>query len=309
MRVVVLGGSGFLGSHVADALTGAGHDVVVYDNRESPYLLPEQTMVVGDILDEELLDRAVEGSEAVYNYAGIADIDECAIRPVDTARLNVVGNCVALEAARKAGVKRFVFASSVYVYSESGAVYRSSKQASELFTEDYQTLFGLPYTIVRYGSLYGERAGEWNSIRRFIRQGLETGEIVYHGTGDETREWIHVRDAARLSVDILEPEYENQRVIITGNQSMRYRDFLEMIREILGNKVTVVYQPSTRGAHYKITPYLFSPKMGYKLVSNPHIDLGQGLLACIADIHKELHQEQHEEMGLLVEKDIEESTS
>ena len=135
MRVVVLGGSGFLGSHVADALTAAGHEVVVYDTRESPYLLPEQTMVVGDILDEKLLGRTVEDSEAVYNYAGIADIDEC---------IDVVGNCVALEAARKAGVRRFVFASSVYVYSESGAVYRSSKQASELFTEDYQTLFGLP---------------------------------------------------------------------------------------------------------------------------------------------------------------------
>lgn len=309
MRVAVLGGSGFLGSHVAEALTVAGHDVTVFDCRQSPYLLPKQKMAVGDILDQDAVEEAVSGSEVVYNFAGIADIDECAARPLDTAKLNILGNCIALEAARKAGAKRFVFASSVYVYSESGAVYRSSKQASELFTEDYEALFDLPYTIVRYGSLYGERASEWNSIRRFIRQGLETGEIVYYGTGDEVREWIHVRDAARLSVDILGAEYENQRVIITGNQSMRYRDFLEMIREILGNAVRVSYQPSTRGAHYKITPYLFSPKMGYKLVSNPHIDLGQGLLACIAEIHRELHQEKHEEMGLLVDDDSRDQAS
>ena len=299
MRVIVFGGSGFLGSHVADALTVAGHDVVIYDIIESPYLSPGQTMVIGDILDVASVEKAVRGCDVIYNFAGIANIDECVVQPIDAVKSNVLGNIITLETARKAEIKRFIFASSVYVYSESGTIYRSSKQACELFIEDYHTLYGLPYTIVRYGSLYGERASEWNSVRHLIKEALLTGKMTYHGSGEETREWIHVKDAASLSVEILSPEFENQRIILTGNRSMKYREFLEMTREIMGKKVEIVYEPSEREAHYKITPYLFNPKLGRKLVSNPHIDMGQGILLHITEIYSELHKEKHEEMGFL----------
>lgn len=292
-----------MGSHVADALTAAGHDVVIYDIRESPYLQPEQTMILSDILDVASVEKAVQGCDVVYNFAGIADVDECAARPIDTVKSNILGNITALEAAQKANVKKFVFASSVYVYSESGTIYRSSKQACELFIEDYHSLYGLPYTIVRYGSLYGERANEWNSVYRLIRAALLTGKMTYHGSGEETREWIHVKDAASLSVEILKPEFENQRVILTGSQSMKYREFLEMIREILDKKVEIIYGPRERSAHYEVTPYLFNPKLGRKLVSNPHIDMGQGILLYITEIYGELHKEKHEEMGFLSDGD------
>lgn len=304
MRIIVFGGSGFLGSHVADALTAAGHDVSIYDTKESRYLQPGQKMIIGDLLDVASVEKAVQGCEVVYNYAGIADIDECSLRPIDTVKHNVLGNVIILEAARNAGVKRFVFASSVYVYGESGTIYRSSKQACELFIEDYNTLHGLPYTIVRYGSLYGERASEWNSVFRLIKEALLTGKMTYRGTGEEVREWIHVKDAADLSVEILKPDFENQRITLTGNQSMRYSEFLEMIREILGKKVEIVYEPSVRGAHYEITPYLFNPKLGRKLTGNPHIDMGQGILLYITEIYRGLYKDKHYEMGHYFNSDI-----
>ena len=303
MKIIVFGGSGFLGSYVADALSEAGHQVTVFDVRPSPYLRPDQQMLVGDILDEEAVEKAVAGHEALYHLAGIADIDECARRPVDTARYNVLGTVIALEAARKAGVKRFVFAGSVYVYSEAGSFYRSSKQACELFIENYHRLYDLPYTILRYGSLYGGRSDERNSIYRLIRGALTTGRIDYRGTGEELREYIHVQDAARSSVDILRDEFANQHIILTGNQAMRYRDLLEMIREMLGGRVTVEYLPKTSDAHYTVTPYNFNPKLGRKLVSNLHIDMGQGLLSCIHDIYQGLHQDRHEEMGVWTENE------
>ena len=129
MKVIVFGGAGFLGSYVADALSETGHEVTIFDIRPSPYLRPDQKMLVGDILDETAVARAVAGQEVVYHMAGIADIDDCARRPVDTAKYNVLGTVIVLEASRQAGIKRFVFAGSVYVYSESGSFYRSSKQA------------------------------------------------------------------------------------------------------------------------------------------------------------------------------------
>ena len=303
MRTIVFGGSGFLGSHVADALSESGHEVVVFDIRKSPYIRPDQKMVVGDILDDKLVEETLQkySIEVVYNFAGIADIDECAQKPIETVRYNILGNTIALEAARKAKVKRFLFASSVYVYSDAGSFYRSSKQACELYIENYHKCYGLPYTILRYGSLYGDRADERNSIYRYIKSALSTGRIIYHGTGEERREYIHVKDAAILSVKALDAEYANQHIILTGNESMRYKDLLEMIREILGNRVEIVYKERQSETHYKITPYTFNPRLGKKLVNNPHIDMGQGLLNCMKEIYARIHKEQHEEMGILVD--------
>lgn len=301
MRIIVTGGTGFLGSHVADVLSEQGHDVTIFDIRTSPYLRSDQRMVVGDILDQEKLDTLVSGQDVVYHFAGIADIDECSTRPADTAQYNILGTVKLLEAARKARVKRFVFASSSYVYSDAGYFYSSSKQACESFIENYQQLYGMEYTCLRYGSLYGERADERNSIYRLIKQALKEGKIVYHGTGEEIREYIHARDAARISADILRPEFANQHITLTGMEKMRYKDLLEMIKEMLGNKVEIEIRPSTRKAHYKITPYNFTPKLGKKMTTNPHIDMGQGLLRCMTEIYEYIHQEKQNDQGIFVE--------
>jgi UDP-glucose 4-epimerase len=302
MNILVTGGSGFLGSHVADALSDAGHEVFVFDIRPSPYLSKGQKMILGDILDQPALAHAVAGNDIVYHFAGIADIDECSSRPVDTVKYNILGTVNLLEASRNAKIKRFVFGSSAYVYSDSGYFYRSSKQACESLIENYSELFGLKYTCLRYGSLYGARADERNSIFRMIQQALRDGKITYHGTGDELREFIHVCDAAEISVKVLEPEYENQYITMTGNEKMRYHDLLDMVREMIGPHVKIEILPSQRKAHYKITPYNFSPKLGRKLVNNPHIDMGQGLLQCMAELYEKIHQEKIEEGGLLVDR-------
>ena len=300
MKVLVTGGSGFLGSHVADALSDAGHDVTVFDIRKSPYLRKDQNMRIGDILDQGCLNAAVHGQNAVYHFAGIADIDECAAKPVDTAKCNILGTVQLLDACHRAEIKRFVFASSAYVYSNSGSFYAASKQACELFVERFNDLYGLTYTCLRYGSLYGPRADERNSIYRLIRQAIQNGKIVYRGTGEEVREFIHVQDAAKVSVTILQPEFENQSIIISGSEKMRYIDLLQMIMEMLGNKPVVEILPAERKAHYRLTPYNFSPKLGRKMVNNPHIDMGQGLLQCMAEVYEAAHSEKHNEMGLFI---------
>lgn len=300
MKIFVTGGSGFLGSHVADALCDAGHTVTIFDQFESPYLRPDQDMVVGDLMDSELLNSLVQGHDVVYHFAGIADVDECARKPVEAARFNILGTVHLLDACRLAEIKRFIFASSAYVFSNSGFCYRTTKQACESFIEDYQKLYGLNYTCLRYGSLYGERSDERNSIFKLIKQAIEEGKITYHGQGDEVREFIHVRDAAKSSVKVLDPEFENAHIILTGNEKLLYSQLLEMIKEIIGNNIEIEIVPSTRAAHYKITPYNFSPKLGRKLINNPHIDMGQGLLHCMADLYEKTHTEKHKEMGLLV---------
>lgn len=112
--VVVFGASGFLGSHVADALSAAGYRVRLFDRSPSPYLKNNQEMIIGDIMNLDQVIEAAKGTSIIYNFAAIADIDEANDKPIPTATINVLGNMHALEAARIAGARRFVFASSIY---------------------------------------------------------------------------------------------------------------------------------------------------------------------------------------------------
>lgn len=276
--VAVLGGSGFLGSHTADALSDAGYHVRIFDTRESPWRRPDQEMIVGDIRDGAGVARAVEGCQAVYHFAGMADIGDCAGSPVRTAEVNVLGTVTALEACRAAGVSRFLFASTVYVYSGHGAFYRASKQAAEAFIHTYAQEHGLEYTILRYGTLYGRRADHRNRIHALLNEALTTGKVRYPGSGKAIREFIHVRDAAALSVKTLAPAYANRHLVLTGMEKMSIEQLLLMIREISGNRVDVAWANEEPPGHYHLTPYSFMPEVGYKLVPDDYVDLGQGLL-------------------------------
>jgi UDP-glucose 4-epimerase len=285
-KAIVFGGSGFLGSHVADCLTANGYNVTIFDLNDSQYRLPEQQMVIGNILDQETVASSVSDQDVVYNFAGIADLDDATTKPIDTVQLNIMGNINVMEAAIKAKVSKFVYASSIYVYSQKGGFYRCSKQASEIYIEEYQRCFGLDYTILRYGTLYGPRADERNSIYRYLKEALNNGCLKCDGTGEEMREYINVQDAARLSVEILNDEYRNKHVIITGHHPMKFKDMLFMIREIIGKNIAIEFSKEENRDHYVITPYSFSPKLGQKLVSHYYLDMGQGLLECLHEIHE-----------------------
>lgn len=285
MKTVVFGGSGFLGSHVADALTDAGHEVTIFDLAPSPYASASQQMMVGDILDPSAVSTALRGADYAYHLAGVTNLDDAGTKPLETVRENIAGTVTLLDAAAQAKLKRFIFASTVYVYSHLGGFYRCSKQAAELYIEEYQRREGLDYTILRYGTLYGPRADKRNSIYRYLRSGLQDRRIIFPGTGDELREYVHVRDAARLSVEILAEAHANQHRIITGHHPMKTRDMLNMIREILPHPVEVECQPRVAdNAHYTFTPYSFIPRVANKLVSNCYVDMGQGLLESLHDI-------------------------
>jgi len=285
MKAVVFGGSGFLGSHVADELSRRGHQVAVFDIAPSQYLREDQRMIVGDILDAPAVLEAVQGAESVYNFAGIADLDDARTKPLETVQLNVMGNINIMDAAVAARIGRYVYASTIYVYSQKGGYYRCSKQAAELYVEEYHRRHSLDFTILRYGTLYGPRAGEGNSIRRYLRQAVEEGRIDCNGTGEELREYINVKDAAKLSVDILAEEYANKHLIISGHQAMRFRDMLLSIREIVDKDIPIEFEDEASIGHYSYTPYSYTPSIGHKLVSNMYLDMGQGLLECLNDMY------------------------
>lgn len=293
MKVLVTGGAGFLGSHLVDALLERGHDVTVFDRAASRWLAPAARCTIGDLLDPAAVAAAVEGHDAVYHLGGFADLNAAKTRPLDTVHVNILGTMHVLEAMRAHGVTRFLFASTAYVYSRQGGFYRCSKQACESYVEEYGRTFGTRYTMIRYGSLYGPRADASNGVYRLLRAAMTEGQIAYSGAPDDIREYIHVEDAARLSVDVLDPAYEGQHVTLTGASPTRAADLFMMFQEILGRRLEVDYRriegPDT--GHYAVTPYAYTPRPGKKLVTTHYVDMGQGLLRLVEDIHRELDRD------------------
>ena len=291
MKVSVFGGAGFLGSYVVDELIKCGHAVAVFDRKPSVHLGNRGKMIVGDLMDPKAVSDAVKGHEVVYNFAGFSDLNQSILQPVETITLNVMGNINVLEACREHKVSRFIYASSAYVFSRKGAFYGISKKCSELIIEEYSKQYNFDHTIVRYGSVYGERADSSNRIYRILRQALTEGKITFAGDGTEEREYIHGRDAAKLSVEILNDDFRSQHVILTGIERHKYQDLLRLVNEIMDNKLAIELQHQDYRGHYVQTPYSFAPTVGVKLISNPCVDFGQGLLECIETLYGELHLE------------------
>jgi UDP-glucose 4-epimerase len=280
-RVCVIGGAGFLGSHVADALSDKGYQVTIYDRKPSLWLRADQKMIVGDLLNEKELEQAISATDIVYNFAALADLNLALDKPLETIRINVLGNAHALELCHRYKIERFVYASTVYVHSREGGFYRCSKQAAESYVEEFQSAYGLNYTILRFGSLYGPRADPGNGLYRMVKRVLDTGELRYEGSPDALREYIHVTDAAMASVVALGEDFCNQSVVLTGQESMRVLDVLAMIGEILGIKEEVGVIAREQAGHYVRTPYAYRSKIGRKYIPPMHVDLGQGLLELI----------------------------
>ena len=284
-KALVVGGSGFIGSHVADCLSEAGYQVTIYDQKKSEWLRFDQCMIVGSVLDVDKLNQATTGAEVVYNFAALADLNQALKQPLKTAHINIVGNLNAMEAARSNKVKRFIYASTIYVHSREGGFYRCSKQASESYVEEYQKIYDLDYTILRYGSLYGPRADETNGLYRVVKSALEKGIIRYEGDIDAMREYIHVYDAALASVKILDDKFKNESVVLTGQEPMLVIDMFKMLAEILNISAnSIEFVDNEYAGHYVRTSYAYQPKLGKKYISPVHVDLGQGLLQLITEL-------------------------
>ncbi len=283
-RILVTGGSGFLGSHIADALSSAGHEVVIFDIKPSSYIRPDQEMIVGDLMDKASVEKACTNIDYVYHLGAIADIDVCQDLPYETMQINVLGTINLLNACVANHVKRIMFSSSIYVHSRSGSFYRISKHACEQIIEEYSLKFNLEYTILRFGTLYGTRSDEHNSVYRYLKSALKDKQMIFNGKGDEVREYIHVQDSAQICVKILEDEFVGQNLILTGHHRMKVTELLEMIKEILGAEVKLLHDENKNISHYSQTPFSYMPKTGKKIIMNQYCDLGQSLVEILGEI-------------------------
>ncbi len=261
MRVLVTGGSGFIGSHVVDKLRAQGHQPVIYDLRPSPWHEAGSVdTVLGSITDREALERALHSCDAVAHLAAVADVNDVHAEPEDAERVNARGTVAVLEAARRAGVKRIVYASTIWVYSDcEGEVvdedtllpapshlYTSTKLAGELYCKAYQELYGIDYTILRFGIPYGPRAREAAVIPAFVGRALRGEALTLAGDGGQSRRFVYVEDLAEGVALGLADVARNRVYNLASDENVTIKQIAERVKELLGD-VEIVHTPARPG--------------------------------------------------------------
>jgi UDP-glucose 4-epimerase len=264
MKIVVAGGSGFIGSHVVDVLLEQGHEVVIYD-LEAPHYDQKCAFVRGDTRDVQRLSQMLKAGDVVYLIAAEANVNRFFESPLFSNDITANATLSVLEAARRTGVARVILASTEWVYGslpEAGEeyitedtpytdnpdhLYTSSKIAAELFCKNYRSLYGVNYTIMRYGIPFGERARPETVTPIFIRRIARGEPITIHGDGSQSRQFIYVKDLARGNAACLNPAAENEIFNLNGKKKISVIQIVKTLEAIMGKKASLTFVEDRKG--------------------------------------------------------------
>ena len=256
MRVLVTGGSGFIGSHVVDQLLARGHDTVILDTTPSPHH-PSVTAVVGDLTHPETVLSAAREMDAIVHLAAVADVNHVFADPVRAGAVNAHGTQLVLEAARHANIGRVVYSSTVWVYGNAPTegtlhedaplahpshVYTASKLAGEMYCNAYHDLYGVKSTILRFGIPYGPRARPAAVIPTFIARAQQGEALTIAGGGNQTRQFVYVEDLAQGVVLAVEQAHTRRVYNLVGDEETSIRQIADTVRAIVG-EVPIAHGP------------------------------------------------------------------
>lgn len=265
MKVLVTGGSGFIGSHLVDVLIEHKHEVLIYDFVTPKFNQPCK-YIAGDVNNLEALLTASEGCDMIYHLAAESNVNRFYDNPI-VSNFNTSDSTLSvLECARKNKISRVLLASTEWVYGSIESpeedevikeensysqnpdhLYTSSKISAELFCKNYKELYGVNYTIMRYGIPFGERARPETVTPIFINKILGGEELTIHGAGTQTRQFIYVRDLAEGNAACLNPAAEDEIFNINGRERISVMEIVRTLEEILNKKAKIKFIEDRKG--------------------------------------------------------------
>jgi nucleoside-diphosphate-sugar epimerase len=275
MNYLVTGGAGFIGSHIVRALIAQGASVRVFDNfstgkRENLEGLSGHLEILeGDLRDAARVKQAVRGMETVFHEAAFVSVSQSMDEPQECLDVNVTGTSLLFDAARHAGVRRVVIASSAAVYGDSDALplkeetplrpqspYAVSKRIDEMYAEMFTSYFGLDVVALRYFNVYGPRQRPDSmyaaAVPIFIRRLLDGKSVTIFGDGGQTRDLINVHDIVRANLAASEhPKAPGQVFNICTGIETRLLDLLDVLYEVFPNAPKHIFSEPRAGDIYR----------------------------------------------------------
>ncbi|MBM3849386.1 MAG: NAD-dependent epimerase/dehydratase family protein [Verrucomicrobia bacterium] len=300
MKALVTGGAGFIGSHVSEALVRRGHSVVVLDDfslgsRDNlAWIRPGDPVQVipGDVGDQALVRRAVEGCDWVFHEAAMPSVPRSISEPVSSNHTNLTAAVQLLEAARAAGVRRWVFASSSAIYGnnetpakhealppEPLSPYALQKYAAETYGRMFHQFHGLPTVSLRYFNVFGPRQSFDSPysgvIARFCTQALRGQTPVMFGDGLQTRDFVHVSNVVAANIAVAEaPEsaVAGRVFNIARGEGVSLVQLMTSLNTILGQSIVPEHrEPRVGDVRHSLadisaarTAFGFDPKVGWE---------------------------------------------
>lgn len=273
MQILVTGGAGFIGGHLAEQFARDGHDVIAFDNFEPFYALGikehnveaarnaahegdgSYELVRGDVRDKELVSEHVEDADVVFHQAAQAGVRDSVEQPQKVNDINVSGTLNVLEAARDSDTERVVVASSSSVYGKPEYLpydeehpttpvspYGASKLAQEQYARVYHEVYGLPTVSLRYFTVYGPRMRPNMAISNFVSRCLSGEPPVIYGDGTQTRDFTYVEDVVRVNETLLEADAADGEAVNVGStDNIEIRALAEEIRDQLAPELDLEY--------------------------------------------------------------------
>ncbi|MFJ2364888.1 NAD-dependent epimerase/dehydratase family protein [Pseudomonas sp. NPDC087697] len=270
--VLITGGAGFIGSHLADALLAKGHSVRILDDLSTgkrsnlPLDNPQIELIEGDVADAKRVAQVMIGCSAVAHLAAVASVQASVDDPVRTHQSNFIGTLNVCEAMRQAGVKRVLFASSAAVYGNNGegesideettkaplTPYASDKLAGEFYLDFYRRQHGLEPAIFRFFNIFGPRqdpSSPYSGVISIFSERAQKGlPITVFGDGEQTRDFVYVEDLVDLLVQAIEvPTLEVGAVNVGWNQATTLKQMLQALGEVVGELPPITYAPARSG--------------------------------------------------------------
>jgi len=290
-KVVVTGGSGFIGSHVVDVLVDAGHDVTVLDHRVRPHR-DDVGFEDVDLLDLSSVLAATRETDHIFHLGAVSNVNYAYKYPVYSTALNVMGTTNLLEAARINGATRVHVASTVWVYNAApegaaadesvpfhldgaGHIYTSTKMAAEMICHNYAELYDVDFTVLRYGIPYGPRMREELLIPIFLKKALSGSPLTISGKGEQYRKFVYVRDIAEAHLLAMSDQAKNQTYNLEGPRKVTVLEVAERIRDLVGEHVRIEFVPERAGdfGGKDVSMHKVERELGWK----PSVEFEDGL--------------------------------
>jgi UDP-glucose 4-epimerase len=274
---LVTGASGFIASHVSDFLAAKGHKVVLLDKKKSIYKKKNQKMIVGNLKKSSVLQKATKNVDTVFHFAATADLKEADENPFNSIENNVSGTIKLLKACINNKVKKIIFASSIYAISEQGGIYSATKLSSEMLLEKLCKKFNIKYVILRFGTVYGERANKFNTVENFIKDAKNKLHIYRETKGNEVRSYIHVKDVAKIVFESTKKTHENGYYNIFGNKKIIVKNLLNILKAKLPNLKVQYSKYEKKKYNYKINPFTYKLRKGKNFKLKKYISIENGI--------------------------------